>query len=104
MKIGQLVMLVKSEFFPGINEFPWPPIGSCGEVIGMCSGDPHVVFPHHPFPDASQGDWWHIPLPWVIPIDDHDGQIAKEDSLDLSDKDLVKMGRKMLKELADAKD
>ena len=114
MKNGQLVVLVKRNIHPlhdiisGSNKFP--PIGASGEVVSQCGvtgGDGpgvHVEFPNHPC--AHEGTWWHVPKAWLLPINDPDAKIASKDQQELdlgngeklTEKDLVKMGRKMLQD------
>jgi hypothetical protein len=115
MKIGQLVMLIKREVHPLfdiIHGRGFPPIGASGEVVahcGMTASDGeaglHVHFPN--FPCKQDGDWWHVPISWLIKIDDPDAVKADEDQHDLDigngeklkEADLAKMGRRMLEDL-----
>jgi hypothetical protein len=101
MKIGTLVMLIKTS---GIL----PPVGATGVIHTECcmSDGTRVMFGHHK--DTS---WKHadgafcVKKSWLVPIED--GDLAKEDQLELDIgngekvgvKELSKMARRMLEDL-----
>jgi hypothetical protein len=96
MKIGQLVMLVQTG---GIL----PPRGATGEIHSDCcmANYTRVMFGHHKNQDRHSDGAFCVKKSWLVPIDDADGSISREDQLelDLSHQDLVKIGRRMLEDL-----
>lgn len=83
MKIGQLVMLIRTS---GVL----PPIGATGEIHSECCMDTgrRVMFSRH---KNMLGDGaFCVHKTWLIPIDDADGEIAKEGQLELDYSDRIK--------------
>jgi hypothetical protein len=96
MKIGQLVMLIRTS---GIL----PPVGATGEIHSECcmSNGTRVMFAQHKNQDRYSDGAFCVQKAWLVKIDDPDAVKAADDQLDLdlSHKDLVKIGRRMLEDL-----
>lgn len=84
MKIGQLVMLIKTKE-------TLPPLGATGVIHSECcmSTGTRVMFGHHKNPDTYSDGAFCVRKAWLVPIDDADGFIAKEDQMNLDFSDRV---------------
>ncbi len=102
MKIGQLVMLIRT-----IERLP--PTGATGVIHEECCLSEHtrVMFGQHKNPDRHSDGAYCVRKAWLVPIDDPDAVKAEDDQHDLDlgngeklrEKDLVKIGRRMLEDL-----
>jgi hypothetical protein len=100
MKIGQLVMLIRTQG-------DLPPTGATGVIHDECcmTSGTRVMFALHKQPHSADGAFC-VRKSWLIPIDDDKGKIASEDQqeLDLGDgrkvsqEDLVKLGKRLLED------
>jgi hypothetical protein len=101
MKIGQLVMLIRTQG-------DLPPTGATGQIHEECCMNfaVRVLFAQHKNQFGEDGAYC-VRKSWLVPIDDHKGDIAKEDQQELdlgngeklTEADLVKLGKRMLEDL-----
>jgi|SRR5688572_500498 len=101
MKIGQLVMLIRTQG-------DLPPTGATGQIHEECCMNfaVRVLFAQHKNQFGADGAYC-VRKSWLVPIDDHKGDIAKEDQqeLDLGDgkpatkEEIEELGRRMREDL-----